>query len=743
MKLSDLLDADIDSIKLTMDTNGHYRVQFSDDELIEVNSFLKSELERTYDDWIPIWNRSVENSETYRTVKIPIPDGGQSVYPAPIARIPADQIIASVYNAIMRPSKAIFSCDAYLAADYDVPGQPIAPPPPPPPDPSQPPPPPPPQQATAEKQTSENCAHVMEQGYDFVVRERIGFGPKLMRGVRGAVIGSPFWWKVVADPQQHTSLSTKVSGAVINLDDKYEETSLRGDIVKWYLVPFTNGMMPIEYLYDEQGIDRAPWFAERSTPMLPLELGKRYAAGELFLIKDDAEAEQLAATTVDLVDEFRSRSDQSTAKKSAAKPVQVIPNWLVWFYREAKYIDPNEPADNSGKPLWKIKKLSLVGDYHLASGKLMTCWLNSYEHQCRPYELVDQMDDGDCTVDRMRYHQQMFTYAMQSEIKSAFIANNLLYWHDPNNPDIAAFFANHKTISAGDHIPGIVDKDWGTTAAGEKHFSMQPLSQFILNMSQLDSRENDFTMGGRPPGRTPAATTAQVYQHAEEVKTMFLARLSLKFSRLLRLDAETRRQYQPLGEILPVWDADHKTTIEIPFRFPVGDVLDNFRFALTAADEALSDERDPQKIMLNKQAVMADGEYVAKIVAAIINLTNPLPQEGVALFAKIIERDQNLMRKMMAPMVTDEENYDLMPEIEALIAARNAALQAKMAQPPPPPQPPQPQVKVVLSGQLSPDQTASEIGAGGQNAQSPSGPQPPAAPGGAGGGPAPPPSAAG
>lgn len=733
MKLSDLLTAEVEAVDLEMDANGHTRVIFSEEELAKVNSFLKSSMDTTYDDWTPIWNRSVENKETYRTIKVPIPDGGRSMYPAPIARIPADQIIASVYNATMRP-RPIFSIDAYLKAVYDVPGQQVTMPPPAPAAPGMEPPPAPRNVVTAEKQTAELVAHRMEQAYDFVLREKIQIGPKLMRGVKGAVTGSPYWWKVVADPSQRTSASAKSDGVFIDLDDKYEETRMQGDLVKWYLVPFTNAMMPVEFLYDEDGIDRAPWFAERKY-MRPKELADRYAVGELFLIKDDAEAVKLTSTTVDAVDEFRTRAAQSTEKKSAASPIQSVPNWLTWFFWDVKYVDPQDPATDDGKKKWKNKRLSLIGDFHFGAGQLMTCWMNDYEHRCRPYELVDQMDEGDCTVDRMLYHQTMFTFAAQSEIKSAHIANTPLYWHDPNNPDVATFFDNHKTITAGDHIPGKFETDWGTCAAGEKHYSMLEHLKFFLSMSQLDSKENEFTAGGRPSGRTPVGTAEKAYEHAEQVKTMFLARLSLKLSRLLRLDAETRRQYQPLGETLPVWDPDEKATIEIPFRFPVGDVLDNFRIALTAADEALSEEKDPQQIMMRKQALMSDGEYVAKIIAAIVNIKEPLPQSAVAAFAKVIERDQQMMRKLMGQIVTDEENYDLMPEIEALIQERNEALKAKLAQPPKPPEVP---VKVSITGKMTPEQEAAAaehagIGAGGIDAQSAGGPNPNAAPGGGNG----------
>ena len=698
MKVSDFLSAEIASAKLETDPNGHTRVIFDADELAKINGYLKSNLESAYEDWTPVWNDAIENYETYRTVKIPIPDGGTSFYPAPIARVPADQIIASVYNAIMRP-RPIFSIDAYLDAEYQVPTAPL---------PQQaaiPGQPPPMQQpASVATVTSEEVAHNLQQGYDFVVRERIGFDRKLLRGVRGAVQGQPYWWKVVADPEQHTGIAPKVNGAVVDLADKYEETRQRGDLVKWYLVPFTNCMMPIGMVNEEAAATKAAWFAERK-PMLPDELIKRYEVGELFLLTDK-DVESCAASTVDQLDIFHQRQDATTGKRVASTPSQVIPNWLTWFYWNVEYVDPSDGQK-------KVKRLSLLGDFHLSAGKLMTCYLMPYEHQERPYELVDQMDDGDCTVARLKYHQTVFTYLAQAEIRSAHVANHHGFWHDPNNSDVHDFFAKNTTITSGDHIPGIMGKDWGTYALGAGHFSVMDTMKFVMSMSQLDSRENDFTMGGRPPGRTPAQTVEQVYQHAEEVKTLFLARLSTKLSRLLRLDAETRRQYQPLGEILPAWNPESKSKIEIPFRFPVGAVLDNFRVALTAADEVLTAEKDPQQVMLRKQALMADGEWVAKLTAAIINIQTPLPQSAVDLFVKIAVRDQKQMRALMGQVVTDEEEYDLTKQIEAIVAERNATLKAQAAAPPPPPKEQPPELKISLSGQIGPEIVATLLTAAG------------------------------
>lgn len=722
-RYQDLLASDIDSATIEIDENGDARVMFSPDELAKVNAYLKSEGSRLYDDWMPIWTEAVDNMETYRAVKIPIPDGGVSVYPAPIARIPADQIISSIFNAIMR-TRPIFSIDAYLGATYDVPGAPMDLP---------------PQAANLPGPTptqqvgSEEIAQNMERGYEFIVRERIKLQDKLVKGVRGAVCGSPFWWKVVADPETRTSIAPRSNGVMVDLSDKYIETKMRGDLVKWYLIPYTNAMMPL----DAADPDSADHWWER-TAWRPDDLLAKHAAGRLFLLDGDKsaeKAEQLAKSTTAIFDPYRAKLAATTEKKDPQQPTQVCNTWQPWFYWTIRYTEP--ASETNPKPQKKIKRLSLLGDFHLDAGELMTCWINGYEHQCRPVELVDEREDGDSTVARMKYHQTVATYAAHAEIQSAFAANHLGFWHDPDNSSLADFFASHKMVRNGDHIPGIHTKDWGTYSTGEQlHHSLLDLYKFVLSMSQLDSHENEFTMGGRPPGRTPATTVQQVYQHAEENKTMFLQRLSGKLSRLLRLDAETRRQYQPMGEILPVWNDAARKTIEIPFRFPVGDVLDNFRMALTAADEALAQEHNPEQVMAKKKTLMDDAEFVVKIIPAILNLETPLPDEAVKIFSKMMKRDQRELRRLIGLSNTNEDDYDLTPEIEALVSARNALLMQKKlaaAQNPEATQQDAPQrvagtmdnpevkINMNLKANLTAPQEAAEaekLGIGGSNAQS-------------------------
>lgn len=693
-RFSDLLRADIESVKLETDASGFVRVLFAGDEKKRVDAYLTEELNNTHEDWQPLWNEAVENLETYRATRLstpPIPDSGQVIYPAPLARIPANQIIASTYNTIMR-ARPIFKWDAYLGASYEMPRASAMPPM------MDGAPPMPPSTPQVESQSAEEVAKRLRQGYEFVVRERIGFGRKLQRAIGSAVKGCPVWWKVVADPQERSILTPKVNGIAIDLDDKYELTRMRGDIVQHYLIPFFNGMMPLEYLYLEDAFNLTPWFGERD-PWRPDDLLKRFEAGELFLIESDEEAQQLAKSVSDHYDPNHARAAATTERKSLQKPIQDCDVWRTWFYRNVKYVDPVD-----GKK--KVKRLNLIGAFHRTGGKLMDCYLNNYEHQERPFELIDEMDDGGSTVANMKYHQTVFTHLGQSDIKNAFHANIMLYWYDPDNSVVETFFKANPVIQPGTHIPGKEGEDWGVVRGGSEHFSMLEHMKFFLSMSQLDSKQNKYSQGD-PGGRTPANTMAQAIEQSSQEPHLFLHRLSAKFSRLLRLDAETRRQYQPLGEILPMWDEHAKATLELPFRFPVGDCMDNFRVALTASDEALAKEQDPQQIMALKKALMDDGEYVAKVIAAIINTQTPLSPATLKIFQKIINRDQKTLRQLVGEIVTDEDAYDLTKEIEDLVGERNAQLDQQR--------------------QMQMEQAYAQMQAAGRGATVPAGPAPGAA----------------
>src|SRR3990167_3338396 len=171
---------------------------------------------------------------------------------------------------------------------------------------------------------------------------------------------------------------------------------------------------------------------------------------------------------------------------------------------------------------------------------------------------------------------------------------------------------------------------------------------------------------------------SQSLEQGGQQDTLFLRRLSRKLSRIVRLYLETARQFQPMGETIPISDPVEKQLIEIPFRFPVGEVLDNYSIGLTAADDALRAERNVEQIATWKAVLMQDSEFVAKVATAMVD---PRATPAMmALFEKTLTRNEKLVTRMIQLSDTDEADFDLTEEINALVKEKELAMQTMQAQ---------------------------------------------------------------
>src|SRR6185503_7893362 len=100
--------------------DGYTKFLPSADEKIAIEKWLGEEIEIAERENRLRLDAQAENRETYSAVKLSIPDArGMSLLPSHIARVPAEQIIASTHNNVMRPTP-IFSLDPYFDAQYPV-----------------------------------------------------------------------------------------------------------------------------------------------------------------------------------------------------------------------------------------------------------------------------------------------------------------------------------------------------------------------------------------------------------------------------------------------------------------------------------------------------------------------------------------------------------------------------------------------------------------------------------------------
>jgi hypothetical protein len=288
-----VIELDKKSGEFVLDESGYLRFIPSAAEMKAINRFLADEITAAETAHEPIFAEAAENIETYKAIKIGLPDGsGQAIMPSPIARVPADQIIASIVNQVMRPQHVV-SVDPHFPAKYPVAVPATI-------DPADPETAPiamqmgvkaPVTVAMPLEKDAEEIARRFEQGLDFKLRERLDFEKVFHECVHDCVTGaSPTWIKVCRERKRRPIIAPKKKGAFLDFSETEERYVDDGEDVKFYRVPVFNVLRPNL----EDDIDSLEWIAERD-PKDPSDIISGFHAEDYFLIKNEDEAKKLAA----------------------------------------------------------------------------------------------------------------------------------------------------------------------------------------------------------------------------------------------------------------------------------------------------------------------------------------------------------------------------------------------------------------------------------------------------------------
>lgn len=656
------LDAiEIDSVsgELEYGEDGYLRFLPSEDERKKIEAYLHEEITRAIEDHQPLLDEARENLEAYKGVKIPIPVDGsnKSILPSPLVRIPCDQIISSIVNMVLK-ARPIFSFDAYFPAEYEVPIQ-VAPAP----------------EAMMNGMAAPGSAQIikidaevlrrrLEQAMDFKARERLDF-PRLLWTLVSDLVTTgpvPAWIKVCREKKTRPMVAPKIKGAFVDLTSPKERFYVAdGEEVRWYCIPGTNVLMPI----DEDDPDTSPWLAER-TPLSPTSFLGKFASGEYFLVKDLEEAKKLSLIVSE--ESPRKAIQESTQNRTPSVPrrtCDVLEVWLTWTLRV-------EIEDEEGKSQTVVQQFSLMGDYHYGARRLLNLFDNPYEHQRRIHIPFWQFKDphshsGTSTAGILKWMQKVHTHCIHADILNAFTVSNPVGGYDPDtsSPELVDHFARYGTqLQPGEMLPGMPGKHWDVRPLAQNSNPLLPTAQHVKGLAQETSNVSAYESGQVIPGRTAASTVAQVLEQGRQQPLLFLRMLNEGMGRVMRLYLRTVRQFQPFGETLPIRDKVTKQVIELPFRLPVGEALDNFRVSLTAAEEALAKEHEPEQIALFLDLWQRHVKFTTEIVAPM--LEGKFSPKQMAFLQKAIEGEQALFDEIVAAIRTDEEKFDLAQHVNAM-----------------------------------------------------------------------------
>ncbi len=647
----------------------------------KIERWLQSEIAQADKDYAPIFADCRENAETYRAAKMTTEDGTE-ILPSPLARVAADQTVATFVNTMLRPSP-LLSIKPYFPAEYNVmipmdfPDQQGG---------TQ-------QAAIPVPRDAEKIAQTWELGYEFILRERVNIARKLNQIAADTVHGeAPCWVKVCYHATQRTTLEPVVGKLAVDLNEKKERDVPDGDPIRWVVLPVYSVTRPV----DEHDIQASPWMAE-STPTTSDDFMLAYYNGEYALVDSDEDARKLSEQTTDFSPGYARTVQQINQKAASSSPKMRCDVREVLFYWDVKI-----PAGDGSKRKM-LKRLSLLAQFHQGAGKLLCCYRNPYDHQLRYYVPFFQMEDahtlsGSSTVGIIKYHQRVKTQLMGLELQNASSANNLSFFCDP---DIEAFdhLTGSRPIRPNEVIPKRADEYVESWRKGENRESLLPMIGYVDNDGKQSVNLSGYMLGQNIPGRTAASTVSQILQSGAQQPISFLRTIADRLVDVIKLDLRTRRQYYPLGETIYVRDPDTQQMLEILFQYPAEDVVDNFRFAFTAADEEIAREHEIPQLMALEKLYQERANFIAQVTGPMANPN--LMQSQLTLLSKILEGEQAIWDRLITLSRTDSKKFDFTDSIAAIVKERNAAMQAAQSAGPPPPQ-----IKVSLAGKLTPEQEA-------------------------------------
>lgn len=654
------LELDEESGAFVMGEDGYMRFEPSDEELKAINAWIARETDLAEQEMEPVYAEAAEDIATYKASKTSdMIDGEAAILPAPLARIAVDQYVAWTFNTITRPTPMV-SMQPYFKDDYDVivPFQNGA-------------------QAIPVKiqKSAEETAHFIETGYDYKLRESLSFVSIIRDAILDACTVKRGYAKVCWEKSEQSYFQPKIDGVFVT-GEKEEVYESDGDQVKWYGVPVFNILKRAH----EDDIDKAEMFQER-TPVSSEEFRVRCLTGKYHLIPEE-KIDTYSRMTGDVKPQAQTSMEASTQNRMSIIPKEMVDVRLVWFHRWLKFKEEyTDPMTGEMKERQTLRRVQLMGDYHAGAREFGCIYRNYRNDQRRPYAVLYQLkdphsDSGSSTTSISKWFQRVVTHLSQAEIKNAFHANNFQYWYDPDSRVASFFQGEGKKFRPGIAVPGKRGEEWGSDRAGAEQHSLVPLLSFFKNWTREAQNMSVFETGDSVPGRTPSSTISQILQQGLQQPIMFLRLISEFVKRLILLDLETRRQFQPMGEVIPTRDEETREVIDIPFRFPTGDLARNFRISLTAADEAMAKEHEPEQLMMLLNLWQQGAQFVGQVAGPLTD-ANATPAQR-DLFVKIVEGWQALFDKVVTMTRTDREKFNLNDAVKALAQEAEMAVQEMM-----------------------------------------------------------------
>lgn len=641
----------------------------SDEEKKLINDHFFHEIETAKMDHREIFDKYADNYASYRADSSYLHGGGmeQQVINLPIVAKTIDLIVSWFVVTIMRLTPSI-SFKPWAAEKFTVP-VPV--------DPTE----ANPQggQVVQLVRTSEELATSYELAFEKIFKEQLNFRTWIKGTIKEGFICGKSYSKV---NYQRDYANIKVPKTTLS-EDGYVETIYdaktrvkRGESCHIYRVPVFNILKPI----DQPDIQTCDWISEL-IPMGTMEL--RSKLGKEYTFLDPARFEEAIKATTE---EYRPDADKQVSEmgyKHSVRPTKKLEMYEVWFDWPVRM----DKIDENGKKKGTVTVVTaLQGIYHMGIKSFLCVYQNWNSHGQRPYSVFyeeeeDGRDDVVCTVDKIKRHAALISQFFHIDAQNAIQMSNVNWFSDPDSPSFDLL--SETEDYPGRVIPRSHPDEVEKVDIGRQHPGLLAHSQYLAEDMRSVVNLSIYEEGMHIPGRTAAAAIKQIMDAGYQKPLTTLMSLSDFVADAIRLWVETKRQFEPLGEVVNVLDPKSNEINQIPIRYPTDVPLDMFKIGLTAADEFLTNDGDPERRMMMNDLVIKNNQSLAQVLGALVD--TKAPQSLVDAFGEMAETQVASVKYVFEAFIKDTERFVMSEDrVKGILAEREQALANQNAGGPPP-----------------------------------------------------------
>jgi hypothetical protein len=525
---------------------------------------------------------------------------------------------------------------------------------------------------------AEEFADSMESGLEYFFREKLNASSLFTIAATEILQGrGGFCIKVVRDKKVKRTYDHVIAPVRDTANAEIRGTTVRrfesGCGTRLVPVSVYNTLLPVDY----DDIQLSPWFGERFYS----------SASELRAIIDsykclvpEDKRQELVSSVMD-IKQPELDTKQRIANSFSSTPRRGHEMIEVWFRMAVPLT--NGAKGKKAEKRWEEREFCAY--WHIGSQQFLSIWENPYQHQCRPYIPFFQrkkpfsFSSGSLASD-LAAQQELVSEIITLTMKNAAVANTSPLVVNPDSD--AMEWLSRYDVDSSSVIPGNKD-DVISVPFGAGYRSMMPEVDWLVGDADRTSNISEYEDGSRIPGRTSPNTVNQIMSSGANQQMLVLRAFGDSWSQVVKLWLLTHRQYSPGSVPVPTKNPEERGKTEAMFALPTEiDVLDNFRFTLTASEEAASRETEIEPLSMVANMLDNDARVIAEILAP---LAQPgTPPEIWEAFALFITRKQAIVEQLLRLFRVDAKkltlNEDMLAAIKSMALRQQQQLMMQQQQ---------------------------------------------------------------